>query len=406
MRKLHFPPMTPQRAEALRLAGVQGIFWASMAVGSYQTVYLQNNGFPASQFGLLNAIACAVAIVSMTFWGMVSDRTGSVRKIVVLTLTLGVLLFALIPLIPTGQAYSTLLILVAIPFVNFFRSPMSPFVDNLTVRNCAEHHLNYGTIRSSGSLLFAIAGILTSNCLIPAFGISCTFWVAALVMIPTIILVFFCCEPQTGGRAKKSRMGAGELFRNRRFVTFLVFAFFFYLSTAFESNFLPYLMSEINVDSTNIGLVLSVRAIMELPFLFFSVKLRRRFPLRYLIILAAAIMGIECLLLGFFVSNLVQFIIFASFFGLGNGLFFGTATNYIYELAPVHLRATAHGLFVSVSQIAGILGNLLGGFLFDTLGGKPLYLIAGGAMFFSILVFVLSFLLTRKDEDALQTKQA
>lgn len=398
MKKFHFPAVTPQNSEALRLAVVQGTFWASMAVGGYQTVYLQNNGFPAAQFGLLNAIACAVAIVAMTFWGMVSDRIGGVRKIVMLTLSLGVSLFALIPLIPSGQPYSALLFLIIIPVVNFFRAPMSAFVDNITVRNCAENSLNYGTIRSSGSLWFAVAGILAVNLLIPALGVGSTFWAAAIVMIPAIVLVFFCREPQSGGRAKKSRMGTGELFKNRRFVTFLIFGFFFYVGTAFESNFLPYLMTSIEIDSTNIGLVLSVRALMEIPFLYFIVKLRRRFQLRYLIMLAAVFMGVECLLLGFFVTSLPEFVVFAAFFGLGNGLFLGTATNYIYEMAPVHLRATAHGLFVSVSQIAGILGNLLGGFLFDAVGGKPFYLIASGLMFLSILVFAVSFI--KKGETA------
>ena len=145
--------LSPEMAETLRLAGVQGIFWAAMAVGNYQTVYLQSIGFPATDFGLLNAIACAVAIFAMTFWGTVSDRIGSVRKIVILTLTLGCGLFIFVPLIPTGQSYSTLLFLILIPIINFFRVPMSPFVDNLTVRNCAEHRLNYGMVRSSGSFI-------------------------------------------------------------------------------------------------------------------------------------------------------------------------------------------------------------------------------------------------------------
>ena len=213
-----------------------------------------------------------------------------------------------------------------------------------------------------------------------------------IVMIPAIVLVFFCFEPQSGTRAKKSRMGTKELFRNYRFVTFLLFSFFFYIAIAFESNFLPYLMSDIGIDSTNIGVILSIRALMEIPFLFFIANLRRRFKLRHLIMLAAVLMGVECLLLGFFVSSLPQFIVFAMFFGLGNGAFLGTSTNYIYELAPAHLRATAHGLFISVSQVAGILGNLLGGFLFDAVGGKPFYLIAGALLFFSVLVFAASFM--------------
>lgn len=252
--------LSPEMAETLRLAGVQGIFWAAMAVGNYQTVYLQSIGFPATDFGLLNAIACAVAIFAMTFWGTVSDRIGSVRKIVILTLTLGCGLFIFVPLIPTGQSYSTLLFLILIPIINFFRVPMSPFVDNLTVRNCAEHRLNYGMIRSSGSLLFAIAGVITVNALIPAAGVPSTFWVMGIVMIPAIVLTYFCFEPQSGKRVKKSAAGTGVLLKNYAYMAFLIFAFFFQMAAAFEGNFLTYYMADIQIDTVNLGLILSVRA--------------------------------------------------------------------------------------------------------------------------------------------------
>ena len=243
--------LSPEMAETLRLAGVQGIFWAAMAVGNYQTVYLQSIGFPATDFGLLNAIACAVAIFAMTFWGTVSDRIGSVRKIVILTLTLGCGLFIFVPLIPTGQSYSTLLFLILIPIINFFRVPMSPFVDNLTVRNCAEHRLNYGMVRSSGSLLFAIAGVITVNALIPAAGVPSTFWVMGIVMIPAIVLTYFCFEPQSGKRVKKSATGAGVLLKNYAYMAFLIFAFFFQMAVAFEGSFLTYYMADIQIDTVN-----------------------------------------------------------------------------------------------------------------------------------------------------------
>lgn len=397
MKKLHLRPLSTQGAESLRLAGVQGLFWASMAVGNYQSVYLQNNGFPASQFGLLNAIACAVSIIAMTFWGTVSDRTGSVRKIVILTLALGSGLFALVPLIPTGMPYSTILFLIILPLLSFVRTPMSPFVDNLTVRNCAERGLNYGAIRSFGSFLFAVSGVLVVNFLIPALGIPSTFWAMSIVMIPAIILVWFCFEPQGGGkRAQKSRSGYGELLKNPRFLTFLLFGFFYQMGMTFESGFLPYLMADLSIDNTNLGLILSVRALMEIPFLFFIAKLRHRIKLHYLIMMGAALMAIEALLFSLFVQSLPQMLVFAAFYGLGGGLWIGTSTNYIYELAPVHLRASAHGLFISVSQISGILGNLIGGVLFDLIGGKPFYCVVAGVFAFSIIVFAVSFTIKPK----------
>ena len=397
MKKLSSGSLSPQTAESLRLAGVQSIFWAAMAASNYQTVYLQNNGFPASQFGLLNAIACAVSIAAMTFWGAVSDRTGSVRKIVMLTLTLGCGMYALVPLIPTGYAYSALLFLIFIPAISFFRTPMSTFVDNLTVRNCAEHGLNYGVIRSSGSLIFAISGVIIVNLLIPAFGVRSTFWFMGLVMIPAIILTYFCFEPQGGGkRAKKTTVGSGELFKNPRFVAFLVFGFFFQMSMTFESGFMSYLMADLNLDNTKIGMIFSVRALMEIPFLFFIAKLRRRIKLPYLIMSAAVFMGLECLTFSFLVTNFTQMLIFASLYGLGGGLWIGAGSNYIYELAPVHLRATAHGLFISVSQVSGILGSLVGGVLFDSIGGRAFYCVVACLFAFSVLVFACSLFIKKK----------
>ena len=77
--------------QALILLGVNGIFWFAWAFGCYQTVYLQGVGFTASNLGLLNAISSAVGIASVTFWGMVSDKTGSLRRVLIIVLAGGAL---------------------------------------------------------------------------------------------------------------------------------------------------------------------------------------------------------------------------------------------------------------------------------------------------------------------------
>lgn len=391
MKTLHSFSLSSQMKESLRLAGVQGFFWASLALGNYQTVYLQNHGFPASSFGLLNAISCTIAIIAMTFWSTISDKTGSVRKVTISVLTLGCFLYALVPLIPTNKPYSALLFLVLIPVINFFRAPMSPFMENLSVRNCAENGLNYGIIRSFGSLMFALSEVLAVFYLIPSLGFSSTFLGNLLFMIPAIILVYFCFEPQRGFKEDKNSSDLSILLKNRQFIAFLVFGFFYQMAVAFESNFLPYLMTDLNLDNTDVGLILCIRALMEIPFLFFISALRRYIKSQCLIIISALLMGIECLLFCFFVNSLPQMLLFAILFGFGNGIFIGVSTNYIYILAPSHLRATAHGMYISVSQISGITGSLLGGILFDMIGGKHFYFVAACTFFLSILIFTGSF---------------
>ena len=168
------------------------------------------------------------------------------------------------------------------------------------------------------------------------------------------------------------------------------------MGMTFESGFLTYLMADLSLDTTKLGLLFSVRALMEIPFLFFIAKLRQRFKLHYLIMLGAAFMAFEALLFSLFVHSLPQMLVFAAFYGLGGGLWIGTSSNYIYELAPSNLRASAYGLFISIAQISGILSNLLGGFLFDLIGGKPFYGVVSGVFVISIVIFACSFMMKSK----------
>lgn len=88
MRHL-FSRLDANTKQALNLGSLSGFFWFAWAFGCYQTVYLQSIGFSASQLGLLNSIASGVGIASVAFWGMVSDRMGSLRKVLVIILAAG-----------------------------------------------------------------------------------------------------------------------------------------------------------------------------------------------------------------------------------------------------------------------------------------------------------------------------
>ena len=121
------------------------------------------------------------------------------------------------------------------------------------------------------------------------------------------------------------------------------------------------------------------------------VRLRQRFPLRVLVLSAPVLMALECLGFGLFVHSLPGMMVCCTFFGLGNGLFIGSSLNYVYELAPDNLKASAQAFFASVSSVAGILGNLAGGIVFDAIGAKPFYIAVGCAYILSSLIFLLSF---------------
>lgn len=394
-----FPRLNDQGRQAIVLVGVNGFFWFAWAFGCYQAVYLQGVGFSASAMGVVNALSSVVGIASVAFWGMASDRIGSLRKVLVTVLIGGSLMYAMIPLVPVEFHGSSILLMCYIPAVCFFRSSMSPYAENLLVRNCNELRLNFGVLRGLGSFLFTVGSLIIAAWL-PGLGVRNTFWVTGLFMLIPITMTFFAREPAAKAPSKKGEkrsMNLGELFKNKAYVAFLGFGFIFYIAVACEGNFLPYYMASIGVDSKLYGIILALRATMEIPFLLFMVKLRRRFPLRMLVLGAALLMSVECLGLGLLADSLPAMMLFCMFFGLGNGLFIGSSLNYVYELAPAHLKASAQAFFTSMSSVAGILGNLAGGAVFDAIGAKTFYVTVAVLFAASAGVFLLSF--RRKPEE-------
>lgn len=389
---MRFSPRLPNGGrQALILTGANSLFWLAWSFSSYQTVYLQEVGFSASQLGLLNALTSGVSIASLAFWGMVSDRIRSLRKVLITVLVGGAVLFALIPAIPTGLPSSPLLLLTLIPVVYFFRGSMSPYAENLLVRNANELRLNYGLLRSVGSFLFT-AGGLAITALLPLVGVPSTFWLSGVMMIPVVILTLLAREPnaQPAQSVPKEKLDLSQLFRNKSYVAFLVFGFLFYIAANCEASFFPYFIQGVGVPTDRYVVVLSYRAFLEIPFLLLMVKLRRRFSLGRLVVAAAVLMAVECVFLGLFANSLMSILLCATFFGLGNGLFIGSSLNYLYELAPSHLKASAQAFFSAVSSVAGILGNLLGGLVFDAMGAKPFYLFVATLYFLSVVVFLLT----------------
>ena len=397
-----FSRLGPGAKQALNLTGVNGIFWFAWAFGNYQNIYLQQVGFAPSQLGLLNAIASAVGIASVAFWGMVSDRLGSVKKVLIAVLGGGALFYSLVPLIPAGTAYTVLALTIALPLINFFRGSMSTFAENLLVRNCNELRLNYGLLRSLGSILFTVGSLIISS-LLPFVGVGNTFWLCGVLMLIPIGFTFFSREPSAGAKPAKKKGGGmhlGELFQNRAYLLFLGFSLIFYICTTCEANYIPYFMAAVDVPSEQYGVLMGYRALFEVPFLLLMVRLRRRFPLRILVIFSPVLMALECLGFFLFARSLPTILLFCTFYGLGNGLFIGSSLNYLYELAPDHLKASAQAFFVAVSSVAGILGNLLGGVLFDGVGAAPFYAVVAGLFLLSALIFYLSIRWEKKSAQA------
>ena len=181
--------------ELLSMVGLNGFFYFAWSWGSYQTLYLQENGMTTADIGILNAVSSVVAIFASTFWGVISDRINSIKKTMIANfLFLTVFTFAL-PLLPAQAKYSAVMFIVYCAMLTFARTPSFTLMDNISVRNCTASGLNYGAIRSFGSLTYTVGSIIISF-LMPVITVKNTFIISAFMMIPTLLCLFWCNDPK------------------------------------------------------------------------------------------------------------------------------------------------------------------------------------------------------------------
>ena len=364
----------------LRFTVLQFVYWFVMAIGNYQTVYLQSRGYTATTIGLINAVLSAVTIMATPVWGMISDRIRSIRRVFLLTLIVGSVLFAFIPAIIGLPVLSAPLMLVYLSLVYFFRNPANAMMDNWLVRYSNQKGVDYGSIRSFGSLGYAICGVLIAGA-VSSFGTAWTFPVCSAMMALVVAMSLRTDDakpvaPATGAPTREA-FNPLTLFKNYYFTTFLAFSLLLYIVINSAAAFLPYLLEEVGVSSSRYGLITAYMATLEIPMLLAARPLRRRAPLFALCIASGFCYAAACLLLGTCAHSLGMIVAIETLSGVGSGLLIASAANYIYTLTPENLKATGQSIFVAVTALSGIAGNLIGGAVVDALSAPLLYCIMG-----------------------------
>jgi PPP family 3-phenylpropionic acid transporter len=375
----------------LRLSSVAFLYWFGTAACAYFTVLLQKNGYSAAQVGVINAVNSVITILATPFWGMAADKFRSIRKVVLSTLCVGIPLWIIVPASLKISLGPLPLLFIVVPLGCFFRNPHPSLVDAYVVQRCHRDDLNYGYVRLWGSISYTIAS-LGFSVILPRSGVELAYYMYGILCLPFMILMWNLRDPDVtaaGGQRKAltfRQMGFGRLFKNYYFITFLIFALFIYLPNTTSNAFMPYLMESVGGESARYGLITGLKALLEVPSLFFMRTLRKRFPLPILLAGAAIFYSTEALLYAN-AASMTHIVFIQIFQGLGGGLLIGSSANYLYSLSPPELTSTAQTMNGAIGATAAILGNLVGGALIVMVGIRHFYLIISGTMLFALVFF-------------------
>jgi len=188
---------------------------------------------------------------------------------------------------------------------------------------------------------------------------------------------------------EQSRVGHSvrEMVRRPEWLVFAAGIFFLGLGANGAIAFVSVKVMAMGGSAGLVGLSWTTTAILEIPLMFFSEPLLRRFGALKLLTVAFIGYTLRIMLYGIMPAPgwapFVNFLHGISFVPLTLG-----TIAYVNEMAPDHLKSTSQGLLASVLNLSNLCGVLIAGWLFDQIGQVNVFLVLAGVCFLGLVVFL------------------
>ena len=162
---------------------------------SYYNLHLDGIGFSSMQIGILNAIFIIASAVVIPFWGILSDKYGGYRILLVLSSVCALMVFLI------GETFKFHWMLMFIAIVSVFHQPSGAVADGITVGFVrANPRFSYGQFRLWTSVGYAsislIVGYLARNGTDIIFKVS-----AGLFLLLSLFNLFTLPDKPVTGRS-------------------------------------------------------------------------------------------------------------------------------------------------------------------------------------------------------------
>ena len=369
--------MNSSQRNTLSLTFVYGFLWIGMSAQfGFFVPYLRSQGLTETDIGQITSTLSIIGILGPVIWGAISDRVHSARWLVFVNLIAGSLLAQLVPGVVRSWFLLPLLIML-----NLTVFSQSGILDGWIMRMKARGMVvNYGLLRGTGSLTYAL-GSLLCGVLFQRFGTDKLYPFLLVAECVAAVLILFVREPQAPlpslpAEDKSIPPATVEvpLYRNTAYLCFLGLTMLLYLGQSPSMTFFPVLMEKAGGTTSQLGLANMFMAMSEIPVMFLSGLLLKRF--RDTTLLSVSMVFFAVRIFTFFLSaHSVTALIFAQLTNsVSFGLFMPTSVHYISRIAPERRRATALTVASSLYMgFGGFVGNRLGGYIIDTWGISPLY---------------------------------
>lgn len=360
---------TPTSSSPRAFTALRGLYFFYFAafgiVNTFLNVYYRSIGLSGTQIGWINTLAPLVGIFSGALWGMLNDRFGRVR-LLLLVAAVG----SAINLMGISAVRTFVWILPLAGAYSLFSNPLTLLLDTLNLSMLGGDQERYGRQRLWGSLGFIVSTTL-AGFILERIGLHWMFsGYTIMILVFCGALVFLPGQPV---RMTDSIWGGlSKLVRRPGWLLFMVSVGVLWVAVAGYYNFLSIHLTGMGATESLIGTAWSLAAVTEVPVMYFSAPLLKHLGARRMLVIAFVLYAVRLLLYGLMPSPGWALPI-ALMHGLTFGFFWVACVTQINALAPDELKATSQGLLSAVTNLATVVGSPINGALFDAVGGGALF---------------------------------
>lgn len=343
------------------------------------SVYLSEveklNGY---EIGIILSVGPVVMIFFQPFWGMLADMKNVHNKL--LTLTTLITGIAALGYVFFEGFISFLIIATALAI---FQSAIIPLSDSISLKYTSKTGVNYGNVRLFGSLGFGLAVFAMGR--LSEWNPQVIFYAFFLTLL---ISAFFSMKmPKEPSRRPLGLLaGMKDLMGMKKFLIFLGVTFMIFGPNLANNFYFSLFVEDRGGTYTGIGIAFLIAVLSEIPFMRVAGSWIRNLGLLQVAFIAAVVSLIRWI---FYFTEPALSLVYASAIiqGFSLGLFIPAGLQYIRDITPLHITATAVTIYSAV-------GNGLGNWFFTFFGGIIFeeFSIYGVYLFFAALTLIGVFL--------------